>query len=47
MIEDENLLGEDGNKKFVCKFCTKEFNDGRKLGGHISRVHPSHRYRQK
>ncbi len=31
---------EDDKKVFDCKFCGKEFNDGRKLGGHISRAHP-------
>ena len=25
--------------KFLCKFCDKLFNDGRKLGGHVSRAH--------
>lgn len=26
-------------KKYSCSYCNKEFNDGRKLGGHISRAH--------
>lgn len=34
----------DSGKKFVCKYCNKEFNDGRKLGGHISRSHPFAKY---
>ena len=23
----------------MCKFCSKPFDDGRKLGGHVSRAH--------
>jgi uncharacterized C2H2 Zn-finger protein len=34
---------EEEEKIFDCKFCGKEFNDGRKLGGHISRAHPYHK----
>lgn len=30
---------EAKNKLYVCKVCGKEFNDGRKLGGHVSRAH--------
>jgi uncharacterized C2H2 Zn-finger protein len=33
-------VSEEDEKMFDCKFCGKEFNDGRKLGGHISRAHP-------
>ena len=25
--------------KYSCKICKKKFNDGRKLGGHVSRAH--------
>ena len=25
--------------KYECRFCKKKFNDGRKLGGHVSRSH--------
>ena len=25
--------------RFKCKICGKDFNDGRKLGGHVSRAH--------
>jgi hypothetical protein len=38
---DDSL--EEELKMFDCKFCGKEFNDGRKLGGHISRAHPYHK----
>jgi hypothetical protein len=27
------------SKLYVCKVCGKEFNEGRKLGGHVSRAH--------
>jgi hypothetical protein len=27
------------SKRFQCKYCLKAFDDGRKLGGHVSRVH--------
>jgi hypothetical protein len=30
---------EEESKIFKCKFCLKAFDDGRKLGGHISRTH--------
>lgn len=26
-------------KQYVCKFCGREFDEGRKLGGHVSRAH--------
>jgi hypothetical protein len=25
---------------YKCEYCPKEFNDGRKLGGHVSKAHP-------
>jgi hypothetical protein len=33
----ENI--EQGSKQYVCKTCGKEFDEGRKLGGHVSRAH--------
>lgn len=30
---------EAKSKLYVCKVCGKEFNEGRKLGGHVSRAH--------
>lgn len=33
------LNTNQGLKLYVCKFCGKEFDDGRKLGGHVSRAH--------
>lgn len=26
-------------KQYLCKICNKSFDDGRKLGGHVSRAH--------
>ena len=26
-------------KNYVCKICGRKFDDGRKLGGHVSRAH--------
>lgn len=33
------LAGFGGNKFYSCKVCNKVFDDGRKLGGHVSRAH--------
>lgn len=33
------LAGFGGNKLYSCKICFKVFDDGRKLGGHVSRAH--------
>lgn len=30
---------ENNRRLYVCKVCGKEFNEGRKLGGHVSRAH--------
>lgn len=30
---------EQNKKIYVCKICNREFDDGRKLGGHVSRAH--------
>ena len=35
-------LQQSGNiqkKNYVCKICGRKFDDGRKLGGHVSRAH--------
>lgn len=29
-------------KAYACKFCNKSFDEGRKLGGHVSRAHKKH-----
>lgn len=28
-----------GNRLYICKVCGREFDEGRKLGGHVSRAH--------
>lgn len=33
------LKGSQNSKLYMCKICLKKFNDGRKLGGHVSRAH--------
>jgi hypothetical protein len=33
------LAGFGGGKVYSCKVCLKVFDDGRKLGGHVSRAH--------
>jgi hypothetical protein len=38
----ENM--EAKGKLYVCKVCGKEFNEGRKLGGHVSRAHKGSQY---
>lgn len=30
---------ENSSRLYVCKVCGKEFDEGRKLGGHVSRAH--------
>jgi hypothetical protein len=34
-----NSLNSLSNKHYTCKICLKTFDDGRKLGGHVSRAH--------
>jgi hypothetical protein len=35
-----NYLSEDSKRKvYACRICKQKFNDGRKLGGHVSRAH--------
>ena len=34
-----NLENSNADKVFRCRYCPKEFNDGRQLGGHVSRAH--------
>lgn len=31
---------KDKQRMFKCKYCDRKYDDGRKLGGHISRAHP-------
>jgi len=35
----DSLVLSQKEKLFYCKFCFKAYDDGRKLGGHVSRVH--------
>lgn len=36
---DSYIQNSLSTKHYQCKICKKEFDDGRKLGGHVSRAH--------